>query len=49
VTPTGLAGGELMKVAVQRDVADADDDYGQDIGLIGVEIKYVFDKASIAW
>jgi hypothetical protein len=43
VTPTGLAAGEMMKVAIQRDIADTDDDYGQDIGLIGVEIKYATD------
>jgi len=46
VTPTNLAAGELVKISVTRDIADADDTYEQDIGLVGVEIKYAMDLAT---
>ena len=46
VTPTNLAAGELVKFSVARDYDDADDTYVQDIGLIGVEIKYAIDLAT---
>ena len=46
VTPTNLTGGELVKFSVERTYDDADDTYVQDIGLIGVEIKYAIDLAT---
>jgi len=46
VTPTNLAAGELVKMSVARDYADGDDTYEQDIGLVGVEIKYIIDLAT---
>lgn len=49
VTPTGLDNGEMVKIAIQRDVADADDDYAQDIGLVGITIKYKVDIANGSW
>jgi hypothetical protein len=40
VTPTALAASLLCAFTVERTHDDTDDDYTQDIGLIGVEIKY---------
>jgi len=40
VTITDLASGELAMFKVYRDVSDADDDYGADIGLIGIDIMW---------
>ena len=40
VTPTGLDNGELVKFAIERDHDDPIDDYAQDIGLVGINIKY---------
>jgi hypothetical protein len=39
-TITGLTAGEFGITKLYRDVSDADDDYEQDIGVIGIEIKY---------
>jgi hypothetical protein len=49
VTPTGLAAGELLKLSVARDHDNTDDDYGQDIGLIGVEIKWQEDPGTMTY
>ena len=38
-----------FKIAVQRDTADDDDTYDQDIGLIGVEIKYQEDPGTMTY
>jgi len=40
VTVTDLAAGETAFLHFERDTADADDDYGQDVGVVGVIIKY---------
>ncbi len=40
VTVTGLAAGEIAMLHFERDVAEADDDYAQDVGIIGVVVKY---------
>lgn len=40
VTITNLAAGETAILKLYRDVSDADDDYAQDIGVAGIEIKY---------
>ncbi len=40
VTPTALAAGEFVSIKISRDVADIDDDYAQDVGFVGVDIKY---------
>ncbi len=40
VTITSLAAGETAILKLYRDVSDADDTYGQDIGVWGVELKY---------
>jgi hypothetical protein len=45
VTITNLAAGELAEIALIRDVSDAADDYGQVVGVIAVEIRYVKDPA----
>jgi hypothetical protein len=49
VTPTGLAAGELLKLAINRDHDNTDDTYGQDIGLIGVEIKWQEDPGTLTY
>lgn len=41
VTVTSLAAGEVAEMALIRDVSDAVDDYGQDVGVLSVEIRYV--------
>ena len=46
LTPTGLDNGELVKITIARDHDDAIDDYAQDIGLIGIIIKYKIDFAT---
>ena len=46
VTVTGLAAGELALLHFERDTADADDDYAQDVGEIGVAIRY--NRAAVA-
>lgn len=38
---TGGAAGEAAMFSLRRDQADADDDYGQLVGLIGIEIKFI--------
>lgn len=40
VTITALAAGETALLKLYRDVSDAADDYAQDIGVAGIEIKY---------
>lgn len=40
VTVTDLAAGELTMLHFERDTADADDDYAQDVGMYGVVIEY---------
>ena len=40
VTVTDLAGGELAMLHLYRDVSDADDDYGQDLGVSGVWLTF---------
>jgi len=40
VTISNLAAGELAILNVYRDISDPDDDYAQDIGAIGFNIKY---------
>ncbi len=45
VTITNLAAGELAECALIRDVSDAVDDYGQVVGVIAVEIRYVKNPA----
>ena len=40
ITVTNLAPGELAFLKVYRDVADTDDDYGQDVGISGIRILY---------
>ena len=46
---TNLAAGEYVRFSLQRDVADADDDYGQDVGLIGFMIKFYRSPGSITY
>lgn len=41
VTVTNLAAGEIAELALIRDVSDAVDDYGQVVGVVAVEIRYV--------
>lgn len=43
VTVTNIAAGEVAELALIRDVSDAIDDYGQVVGVIGIEIRYVRD------
>ena len=40
MTVTDLLKGETAVMKLYRDVADADDNYPQDVGVTGVEIKY---------
>jgi len=40
VTITNLAAGETVLLHFERDTADDDDDYGQDIGVFGISIQY---------
>jgi len=40
VTVTGLTAGEIAILHFERDTADADDDYAQDVGIIGIIIRY---------
>lgn len=40
VTPTSLTAGESCAIRIDRDTSDTTDDYGQDIGLMGIEIAY---------
>lgn len=42
LTVTGGAAGEAAVFQVFRDVADTEDDYGQLVGLVGIEIKFVY-------
>ena len=47
LTPNAaLDNGELVKIAIARDVADSDDTYAHDIGLVGIIIKYKIDFAT---
>lgn len=41
VTITNLAAGEVAELALIRDVSDAVDDYGQVVGVLAIEIRYV--------
>lgn len=45
VTVTNMAAGEVAEMALIRDVSDAVDDYGQDVGVFAVEIRYVQNPA----
>lgn len=45
VTVTNIAAGEVAEMALIRDVSDAVDDYGQDVGVFMVQIRYVQDPA----
>jgi len=47
VTITDLAADELVMLHFERDTADADDDYGQDIGIVGITIAYTKQTESI--
>ena len=49
VTITDLAKDEYVRFNVSRDVADAEDDYGQDVGLIALEIKYYEELGAITY
>lgn len=40
VTITDLAAGETAMLKLYRDISDTQDDYAQDIGVAGIEIKY---------
>lgn len=40
VTITDLAVGELVMLHFERDTADSDDDYAQDVGVIGITIQW---------
>ena len=40
VTVTNLAAGETAMLRLERDTGDADDDYGQSVGVVGVSIEY---------
>lgn len=40
VTLTNLAAGELAILKLERDPTDGDDTYAQDVGVIGIEIRY---------
>ena len=40
ITVTNLAAGEMCLLKLYRDVSDAADDYAQDIGVIGINIKF---------
>lgn len=40
ITVTDLAAGELAQLHLYRDVADAEDDYEQDVGIYGIKIQY---------
>ena len=44
ITLTGLNAGDKVIIRLKRDTADADDDYGQDVGIDGVQIKYSINK-----
>lgn len=46
VTVTNLAAGELALFTLYRDISDANDDYAQDIGVVGINIKYQYDLAA---
>lgn len=45
VTITSLAVGEVAELALIRDVSDAVDDYGQDVGVFMVQLRYVKNPA----
>jgi hypothetical protein len=49
VTPASFGAGELLHVHVERDVADTQDDYLQDIALIGVMIKWQEDITTLTY
>jgi len=49
VTVTNLTAGEWVRFSVQRDVADTQDDYGQDVGLIGFIVKFYRSPGSITY
>jgi hypothetical protein len=40
ITVTDGAAGEGGVFSLRRDTADSNDDYGQTVGLIGIEVKY---------
>lgn len=40
VTVTDLAADEVALLSLYRDVSDTDDDYGQLIGVVGIELEY---------
>lgn len=46
ITLTGATAGDSVYLNFNRDVADADDDYGQDLGVIGIELKYAYVTAT---
>jgi hypothetical protein len=48
VAIAGLTAGEFALLNLYRDISDADDDYAQDIGVIGIEIIYPA-QATAAW
>lgn len=48
ITPTSLGAGEVALFLINRDADDVDT-YAQDFGLIGVEIKYLVDMATLTW
>jgi len=45
-SPTGLDNGELVMIEIERDHDDTNDDYEQDVGLVGIVIKYKIDFAT---
>lgn len=46
VTVTSITAGETALLKLYEDVSDSDDDYGQDKGIAGIEIKYQTDKTA---
>jgi len=44
-----LTKGEWAKIYLAREYGNASDDYGQDIGIVGLEIKYPRDLGSTTW
>jgi hypothetical protein len=48
VTITNLAAGEWALLKLYRDISDADDDYTQDVGVLGIEIRYPA-QAKASW
>lgn len=49
VTVTNIAAGEWVRFNINRDVADAEDDYAQDVGLVGFTVKFYRQPGTIVY